>query len=61
MNKKEKPDWITDAQWRAVPSVFHWESSRRAMESIKRQKPVTVEEAKAQFERLRNEKNWREG
>ena len=62
MEKKEKkPHWVTEEQWKAVPCVAWWEDRRRASESIARQKPVTVEEARAQFSRLRNEKNWSQG
>lgn len=57
--QKKKPDWITDQEWKAVPSVGWWEDVRVMKESIARQKPVTPEEAKAQFSRLRNEKNWK--
>jgi hypothetical protein len=61
--KKEikKPDWITDEQWKAVPSVQWWENQRDGEIYIKQSKPVTVEEALAQMERLRNSKNWNEG
>jgi len=56
-----KPDWITDKQWNNVPSVQWWENSRDCKRYIKESKPVTVEEALAQMERLRNSKNWNEG
>jgi hypothetical protein len=56
-----KPDWITDKQWENVPSVQWWEDSKLKKEYIEQSKPVTVEEALAQMERLRNSKNWKEG
>lgn len=56
-----KPDWITDKQWENVPSVQWWEDSKLKKEYIEQSKPVTVEEALAQMERLRNSKNWNEG
>ena len=59
--KQIKPDWITEDQWKAVPSISWWEDQKAGKEYLEQQKPVTPEEAKAQFERLRNEKNWREG
>lgn len=59
--KVEKPDWITDKEWNAVPSVGWWEDVRVRKQSIAQQKPATTEEVKAQFSRLRNEKNWKEG
>jgi hypothetical protein len=34
MEKKEKPDWITDEQWAANPNVKHWEQSRDNIKSI---------------------------
>jgi hypothetical protein len=61
MEKKEKPDWITDRQWKAVPSEGHWLSQKRGAEYIAQSKPATPEEAIAQMKRLRNEKNWDEG
>lgn len=61
MEKKEKPDWITDRQWAAVPSEGHWLSQKRIGESIVQSKPATPEEAIAQLKQLRNEKNWNEG
>jgi hypothetical protein len=56
-----KPDWITDKQWENVPSVQWWEDSKLKKEYLEQSKPVTVEEALAQMERLRNSKNWKEG
>ena len=61
MEKEQKPDWITDEQWKAVPSITWWEDSKIRKESIARQKPSTVQEAQAQFLRLRNSKNWNQG
>jgi len=58
MEAQKKPDWITDQQWAANPNIYHWEQERKGMESIKRSKPVTPQEAAAQFSWLRNEKNW---
>jgi len=61
--KKEikKPDWITEKQWKNVPSVQWWEDRRDGKIYIEQSKPVTTEEALAQMERLRNSKNWNEG
>lgn len=56
-----KQDWITDEQWQAVPSVQWWENQRDGKIYLEQSKPVTVEEALAQMERLRNSKNWNEG
>lgn len=61
MEKQEKPDWITDRQWKTVPNEDHWLSQKRIGEYIANSKPVTPEEAIAQMERLRSEKNWNEG
>lgn len=44
----------------AVPSSQWWENEQRAKAYIEQQKPVTPEEAKAQFSRLRNEENWKQ-
>lgn len=59
MKQQEKPDWITDEQWAAVPHVEWWENNRKGAEYIAQSKPHTPEEALAYFERLRNDKNWR--
>jgi hypothetical protein len=61
MEKEQKPDWITDEQWKIKPLVAWWEDSKKQGESIAQSKPVSVEEARAQFIRLRSEKNWKEG
>ena len=61
MEKEQKPDWITDEQWKGVPSIAWWENNKKIGESLARQKPSTVQEAQAQFLRLRNSKNWSEG
>jgi hypothetical protein len=58
-NKKQ--DWITDEQWQNVPSVQWWEDQRQGKIFLEQSKPVTVEKALAQMERLRNSKNWKEG
>ncbi len=58
MEAQKKPDWITEEQWQAVPSVGWWENSRKCSQSLARQKPSTVQEAQEQFSRLRNEKIW---
>lgn len=58
MENQIRPDWITQEQWSINPNIHHWKSSRKAMESLKQSKPVTTQEAQAQFSRLRNEKNW---
>ena len=54
MEKEQKPDWITDEQWKGVPSIAWWENNKKIGESLARQKPSTVQEAQAQFSRLRN-------
>jgi hypothetical protein len=59
MSKQQKPDWITDQQWKAVPSVEWWEDARVKMQSIAQRKPLTPEGAKALFARLKSEKNWK--
>lgn len=59
MEKQVKPDWITDEQWVAVPSEFHWLSQKRGAESLAQSKTQTTEEIKAQFLRLRSVKNWK--
>jgi hypothetical protein len=56
-----KPDWITEEQWKTVPSVQWWEDQKQGEIYIKQSKPVTPEEALAQMELLRNSKNWKEG
>lgn len=58
--KEVKPDWITDEQWEAIPYSDHWLNQKEGAEYIKQSKPATMEEVHAQFERLRNEKNWKE-
>ena len=58
--KEVKPDWITDEQWKAIPYSDHWLNQKKGAEYIKQSKPATMEEAHAQFERLRNEKNWKQ-
>lgn len=58
MEAQEKPDWITDQQWAANPNIYHWEQQKKGMESLEQSKPVTAQEASAQFTRLRNSKNW---
>lgn len=59
--KSEKPEWITERQWEAVPSVNHWLNQKKGMESYAQSKPATPTEAIAQLERLRSEKNWKQG
>lgn len=61
METQTKPDWITEEQWKAVPSIGWWENNRKGAEHIAQSKPPTMEEALAQFSRLRNEKNWKQG
>ena len=61
MEAQQKPDWITDKQWDTVPSVTWWEDSQKRKEYIAQSKPVTFQEAQAQFSRLRNSKNWNQG
>ena len=53
-----KPDWITDDQWKINPNVYHWEHSKKAMESQALLPTPTLEEVLEQTMRLRNEKNW---
>ena len=55
------PDWITDEQWKAVPSAQWWEDSRRCAEYLANAEPVSREEALAQFERLRQDPKWHQG
>jgi hypothetical protein len=52
MEKKIKPDWITDKQWEAVPSEKHWLDQKKGEEYLAQCKPITPEEAIAQLERL---------
>jgi hypothetical protein len=54
----QKPDWITDEQWKAVPSISWWEDQKQGAEYIKQSKPRTTQEVQAQFSRLRSERNW---
>jgi hypothetical protein len=61
MEKQTKPDWITDKQWKTVPTIAWWEDSKKRMKSIEQSKPATSEEIQAQFIRLRSEKNWEKG
>ncbi len=61
MEPQEKPDWITDEQWKMNPNVYHWEQSKKAILSQAQLPPVTPEEALAQTIRLRNSKNWNDG
>ena len=35
MNENKKPTWITEEQWAANPTIYHWEQSQVAMESLK--------------------------
>ena len=59
--EQTKPDWITDEQWKAVPSISWWEDRKPGAEYIKQSKTPTIQEAQAQFSRLRSEKNWNQG
>lgn len=61
MEKQVKPDWITDEQWKAVPSIGWWEDRKQGAEYIKQSKPRTTQEVQAQFSRLRSEKSWKQG
>lgn len=61
METQVKPDWITDKQWKAVPSIGWWEDRKKGAESQAQLKPVTAQEAIDQCTRLRNEKNWNQG
>jgi hypothetical protein len=58
MKKEQKPDWITDKQWKAVPSISWWEDRKKGLEYIAQSKPQTIQDVQAQFSRLRCEKNW---
>ncbi len=60
MEHEMKPDWITDEQWKAVPSISWWEDQKQGAEYIKQSKPRTTQEVQAQFSRLRSEKNWKQ-
>jgi len=60
-NTQQKPDWITDEQWKAVPSISWWEDQKQGAEYIKQSKPRTIQEVQDQFSRLRKEKNWKQG
>lgn len=51
---EQKPDWITDEQWKANPNVYHWEQSRKAMQlREKSMRTVTHEQAVQQARKLR--------
>ena len=39
--KQEKPDWITDEQWKAVPSEDWWKNQKSGTEYIKQSSPAT--------------------
>lgn len=54
-----KPDWITPEQWATHPNVQWWENNRASSEYIKNSRPVTQEEALAQFKRHRESPNWK--
>ncbi len=55
---KKKQEKEMEKNMKAVPSLKWWENEQEAKKSIEQQKPVTPEEAQAQFSRLRNEKTW---
>lgn len=62
MDSKEnqtKPDWITPEQWATHPNVQWWEDSKSRSEYIKNSRPITQEEALAQFKRHRESPNWK--
>ena len=41
-----KPDWITDKEWKTVQSVDWWRSARIQQQTLLQQKPLTLEEVK---------------
>jgi hypothetical protein len=53
-----KPDWITQEQWKNVPSVQWWVNQKQGEIYIKQLKPVTAEEAIEQMVKLRQSANW---
>lgn len=57
----QKPDWITEEQWKTVPSVQWWKDQKQGEIYIKQSKPLTTQEVLDQMERLRTSKNWNEG
>ena len=56
-----KQGWITQDQWKTVPSVQWWTDSKLKKDYLEQSRPVTTEEALSQMEQLRNSKNWNEG
>lgn len=49
-----KPDWITDAQWKANPNIYHWEQSQKAKQLHEQSaNPLTREEKIEQARRNR--------
>ena len=56
-----KQDWITEEQWKTVPSVQWWEDQRQGKLYIEQSKPLTTQEVLGQLERLRTSKNWNQG
>jgi hypothetical protein len=47
MDNQQKPDWITDEQWKAVPSISWWEDQKKGEEYIKQSNPRTTHEVQA--------------
>ena len=56
-----KQEWITQEQWKTVPSVQWWEGQRQGRLYIEQSKPLTTPEVLGQLERLRTSKNWKQG
>ena len=56
-----KQDWITQEQWKTVPSVQWWEDQGQGKLYIEQSKPLTTREVLGQLERLRTSKNWKQG
>ena len=50
---KQKPEWITEEQWKAVPSIGWWENNRKGAEYIKeyQKHPLSPEEKLLQQKR----------
>lgn len=51
--KQKKPEWITDKQWKAVPSVRWWEDVEIRKKNIAKQKPQTIQEIEETLARLK--------
>ncbi len=53
MKNQQKPTWLTDEQWATNPSIYHWEQSQVAMESLKQSQsqPTSTREQVVQQQR----------